>query len=144
MSELFHTGLPFKNGEVAGVRKWDGLRENGAERSEGPCAASFLRLMRLEYALSAGVYLEGELGGRRRKVKWNAGVRTWCWGTDREGHRTTSSRLSVLPFPEVTTIGKCQMGSVSPLNTFNLLSCSCPVLGEFQMKYPLKASVFLR
>lgn len=42
VSELFHTGLPFKNGEVTGVRKWDGLKENGAERSAGPFAASLL------------------------------------------------------------------------------------------------------
>lgn len=77
-------------------------------------------------------------------VKFNLGILTWYWGKKREGHRTTSQRLRVLLFLEVRVIGICQMGSVSPLIILNLQSCPCPMLGEFQMKYPLKASVFLK
>lgn len=39
------------------------VREEGAERSEGSFAASFLRLVRLEYILSAGA-ASGGLAGR--------------------------------------------------------------------------------
>lgn len=41
-SEVLHAGLPFKNGEVMRVRKWDVFRENGAEKSGGSFAVSGL------------------------------------------------------------------------------------------------------
>lgn len=47
-SEVSCTGLPLKNGEVmvwGVVRKQDGFRENGAQRSEGSFAASVLQVL---------------------------------------------------------------------------------------------------
>lgn len=114
---------------MTGARKWDGLEESGAGRSEGAFAASFL-----VKAGKTGIYIECKGGSRRadpegawKKVKFNLSFLTWCWGKDRKGHGTTSKRLRVLAFPEVTVNGMCYMSSVSPLTT--LLTLMLPNVG---------------
>lgn len=95
------------------------------------------------YSESQGGSWRAEREGAWREGKFNLSALTWCWGEDRKGHGTTSKRLRVLPFPEVTVIGMRHMGSLSPLTTSSLRSCYT-MSGAFQMKYPPKSSSFSR